>query len=95
MPSARPTRGPPGSAAPDTIIEAKGYEGLLALGARGMSVCRLLHEKTSDERKWRPLDQFLFDKAHDPRSLRLPTWGKRFEAPTERPLARLRAGRPA
>lgn len=63
----------------------------MSLGARGASVCSLLDEKTSDARKWGPLDQFLFDKASEPPALRLPSWSKRFEQLTAWTLERLRS----
>ena len=40
---------------PLTVITPEDYEGVMALGARGDGVCRLLVEKTELQRKWGPL----------------------------------------
>ncbi len=75
---------------PVTIITPEDYEGLMALGSHGASVCELLLEKTERHRKWGPLDIFLHSKVTDSIQLRLPSMGARFQALIDRALVRMR-----
>ena len=78
---------------PLTVITPEDYEGLMALGARGDGVCRLLLEKTELRRKWGPLDIFLSEKVSDSIELRLGSMPNRFRDLVERSVARLQEAR--
>ena len=78
---------------PLTVITPENYEGLLALGARGDGICRLLVEKTEQQRKWGPLDRFLSEKVGDSIELRLGAMPSRFRDLANRSIARLREAR--
>ncbi len=78
---------------PLTVITPEDYEGLLALGARGDGVCRLLIEKTEARRKWGPLDIFLSQKVADTIELRLGSMPERFRDLVDRSVARLQDAR--
>lgn len=74
---------------PLTVITPEDYEGLLALGARGDGICRLLMEKTELFKRWGPLDQFLFERVDDSIELRLRTMPVRFQGLVNRSVERL------
>jgi hypothetical protein len=78
---------------PLTVITPEDYEGLMALGARGDGVCRLLLEKTEVQRKWGPLDLFLSEKVGDSIELRLGSMPNRFRDLVNRSVARLQEAR--
>jgi hypothetical protein len=78
-----------GDVRPLTVITPEDFESLMALRARGQSVCRLLFEKTQPRQRWGPLDQFLFGRVQDSRELRLPSMEARFHALVQRSLQRI------
>lgn len=75
---------------PLTVITPEDYEGLLALGAAGHGICKLLMRKTELSRHWGPLDQFLHGLVDDSIELRLPSMKARFNSLVNRSVARLR-----
>lgn len=75
---------------PLTVVTPENYEGLMALGARGDGVCKLLVEKTELQRKWGPFDIFLSEKVNDSIELRLGSMERRFRDLVDRSFARLR-----
>ena len=75
---------------PLTVITPENYEGLMALGARGDGICRLLLEKTELQRRWGPLDVFLSERVGDSIELRLGSMPSRFQDLVNRSVARLR-----